>query len=54
MSESLLDSLINIAIRYRDRIDASQFLPTVNWRNARNDRRTEKEQPQEVLDRTLA
>ena len=42
LSNSLLDSLINIAMRYRDRIDPSQFLPTVNWRNARNDRRAEK------------
>jgi len=55
LSNALLDSLINIAIRYRDRIDPSQFLPTVNWRNARNDRRMEKSQPQEVvLDKSLA
>jgi UDP-sulfoquinovose synthase len=53
LSNTLLDSLINVAIRYRDRIDASQFLPTVNWRNARNDRRSEKAQPQEVLDKSL-
>jgi len=39
LSESLLDSLVNIAIEYRDRIDPSLFLPQVNWRNARNDRR---------------
>jgi len=39
LSQSLLDSLLNIAIRYRDRIDASLFLPKVNWRNARNARR---------------
>ncbi|MFZ1133823.1 MAG: NAD-dependent epimerase/dehydratase family protein [Candidatus Korobacteraceae bacterium] len=45
LSNSLLDSLIHVAVRYRDRIDASQFLPTVNWRNARNDRRGEKAQP---------
>jgi UDP-sulfoquinovose synthase len=49
LSESLLDSLINIAIRYRDRIDASQFVPTVNWRKARNEKRTEKPQPQAAL-----
>jgi UDP-sulfoquinovose synthase len=49
LSESLLDSLINIAIRYRDRIDANQFVPTVNWRKARNEKRTEKPQPQPVL-----
>jgi UDP-sulfoquinovose synthase len=39
LSESLLDSLMNTAIRYRDRIDRSLFLPKVNWRNSRNDRR---------------
>ena len=39
LSESLLDSLMNIAMRYRDRIDESLFLPQVNWRNARNERR---------------
>ncbi len=32
LSNSLLDSLINIAVQYRDRIDSSVFLPTVNWR----------------------
>jgi len=39
LSESLLDSLMNIAMQYRDRIDESLFAPQVNWRNARNDRR---------------
>jgi UDP-sulfoquinovose synthase len=38
LSESLLDSLINIAIRYRDRIDVSQMLPRVDWRNIHNRR----------------
>jgi UDP-sulfoquinovose synthase len=38
LSNSLLDSLMNIALEYRDRIDSSLFLPQVNWRNARNDR----------------
>jgi len=38
LSESLLDSLLNIAIRYQDRIDSSHFLPKVNWRNPRNER----------------
>ncbi|HZD31829.1 MAG TPA: NAD-dependent epimerase/dehydratase family protein [Candidatus Angelobacter sp.] len=46
LGDSLLDSLINIAIRYRDRIDAAQFVPTVNWRKARNEKRMEKPQPQ--------
>ena len=39
LSDSLLDSLVNIAIEYRDRVDQSLFLPQVNWRNATNDRR---------------
>ncbi len=39
LSDSLLDSLMNIAIRYRDRVDASLFLPQVNWRNATNARK---------------
>ncbi|SPE42456.1 hypothetical protein SBA3_550009 [Candidatus Sulfopaludibacter sp. SbA3] len=39
LSESLIDSLLGIAVRYQDRIDRSLFLPKVNWRNARNDRR---------------
>ena len=54
LSNSLLDSLINIAIRYRDRIDASQFLPKVNWRNAKNERREEKAERQPVLVKNLA
>jgi UDP-sulfoquinovose synthase len=39
LSDSLLDSLMNIALRYRDCIDASKMMPQVNWRNARNARR---------------
>jgi UDP-sulfoquinovose synthase len=39
LSDSLLDSLMNIALRYRDRIDASKMMPQVNWREARNTRR---------------
>ncbi|MBV8552468.1 MAG: NAD-dependent epimerase/dehydratase family protein [Acidobacteriaceae bacterium] len=42
LSESLLDSLVNIAVRYSDRIDAANFRPQVNWRNARNERRRQK------------
>ncbi|HEY1759686.1 MAG TPA: NAD-dependent epimerase/dehydratase family protein [Bryobacteraceae bacterium] len=38
LSDALLDSLMNIAIRYQDRVDASQFLPQVKWRDARNPR----------------
>jgi UDP-sulfoquinovose synthase len=36
LSDSLLDSLMNIAIRYQDRIHTSLFLPQVQWRNTRN------------------
>jgi UDP-sulfoquinovose synthase len=39
LSESLLDSLMNIALRYRDRVDSTIMLPQVNWREPRNDRR---------------
>jgi UDP-sulfoquinovose synthase len=36
LSDSLLDSLINIAMKYQDRIDSSLFLPQVKWTNSRN------------------
>jgi UDP-sulfoquinovose synthase len=39
LSSSLLDSLMNIAMKYRDRVDASLMMPQVNWRESRNDRR---------------
>src|SRR5262249_9438392 len=39
LSDSLLDSLVNIAIQYRDRVDGSLMLPQLNWREPRNDRR---------------
>ncbi|HKF23244.1 MAG TPA: NAD-dependent epimerase/dehydratase family protein [Candidatus Angelobacter sp.] len=39
LSESLLDSLVNIALEYRDRIDSSLLLPRVDWRKSRNDRK---------------
>jgi UDP-sulfoquinovose synthase len=38
LSNSLVDSLINIALRYRDRIDPSLFEPQVNWRSTQNQR----------------
>jgi UDP-sulfoquinovose synthase len=37
LSQSLLDSLMNIALQYRDRIDPSLFRPHVNWRHTRNE-----------------
>ena len=39
LSSSLLDSLMNIAIQFKDRVDVSMMLPQVNWRNATNDRK---------------
>jgi UDP-sulfoquinovose synthase len=51
LSESLLDSLVNIAVEYRDRVDTSLFLPRVDWRRPRNDRRhTPMATPEEALD----
>jgi UDP-sulfoquinovose synthase len=38
LSDALVDSLINIALRYRDRIDPTLFAPQVNWRKPRNER----------------
>ena len=31
LSDSLLDSLMHFAIRYKDRVDKSQIMPTVTW-----------------------
>jgi len=39
LSDSLLDSLISIALKYSARIDKSVFMPHVNWRNASNNDR---------------
>ena len=50
LSESLLDSLMNIAVRYRDRVDKSLFMPRVNWRRTRNDRREGAAIPERPLD----
>ncbi|HVI10794.1 MAG TPA: NAD-dependent epimerase/dehydratase family protein, partial [Candidatus Binatia bacterium] len=45
LSDSLLDSLMNIAMRYRDRIDESTIDPQINWRSARNERSRPKVLP---------
>jgi UDP-sulfoquinovose synthase len=42
LSGSLLDSLMNIALQYRDRIDTTILLPTVDWRNGSNNRRAQR------------
>jgi UDP-sulfoquinovose synthase len=39
LSDSLLDSLVNIALEYRDSVDMDLILPRVNWRNAQNELR---------------
>jgi UDP-sulfoquinovose synthase len=36
LSESLLDSLVNIAIENRDRVDESVIDPKISWRETRN------------------
>lgn len=36
LNETLLESLMKLAIQYRDRINPALILPTVNWRNASN------------------
>ena len=36
LSETVLESLIKLAIRYKDRIDPLLIAPTVNWRNTTN------------------
>jgi UDP-sulfoquinovose synthase len=46
LSESLLDSLIDITVRYRDRVDTSLFLPQVRWREPRNQRNSKKQAAQ--------
>jgi len=38
LSDALLDSLLNIVIRYRDRIDRNIILPKVKWRNVQSQR----------------
>jgi UDP-sulfoquinovose synthase len=32
LSDSLLDSLLNFAIRYKQRVDHTQILPKVTWK----------------------
>lgn len=32
LSESLLDSLLNFAVQFRDRVDKKQIMPSVSWK----------------------
>ncbi|MEB3231365.1 MAG: NAD-dependent epimerase/dehydratase family protein [Leptolyngbyaceae bacterium] len=36
LSDSLLDSLLNFAVKYKDRVDHNQILPKVKWRSTNN------------------
>jgi UDP-sulfoquinovose synthase len=45
LSRSLLDSLMNIALKYRDRVDRSLILPHVNWRHSSNELRRKENAP---------
>jgi UDP-sulfoquinovose synthase len=44
LSDSLLDSLMNVALKYRDRIDPEVMMPRINWRQPSNERRSRKSQ----------
>jgi UDP-sulfoquinovose synthase len=32
LSDALLDSLLNVAVQYADRVDMDQILPAVSWK----------------------
>jgi UDP-sulfoquinovose synthase len=42
LGESLLDSLLNIALEYRERIDPEVVMPTVDWRKGKARQRVHK------------
>jgi UDP-sulfoquinovose synthase len=42
LGDSLLDSLLNIAIEYRDRVDTDHVMPSVDWRTGRSKERVTK------------
>jgi UDP-sulfoquinovose synthase len=39
LGDSLLDSLLNIAVEYRDRVDTDHVMPSVDWRTGRSKER---------------
>jgi UDP-sulfoquinovose synthase len=41
LSDSLLDSLMNIAVQYRDRVNPALIPPHVNWRDTQNRRQVQ-------------
>ena len=42
LGDSLLDSLLNIAMEHKDRVDAEVVMPSVNWKTGRVRRRVNK------------
>jgi UDP-sulfoquinovose synthase len=42
LGDSLLDSLLNIAVEYRERIDPEFVMPTVDWRRGKARQRVHK------------
>jgi UDP-sulfoquinovose synthase len=42
LGDSLLDSLLNIAVEYRDRVDTDHVMPSVDWRTGRSKERVTK------------
>jgi UDP-sulfoquinovose synthase len=52
LSDSLLDSLMNVALKYRDRIDPEVMMPRINWRQPSNERRARKSQEPASVDRS--
>jgi len=47
LGDSLLDSLMNVALKYCDRIDLAVMLPRINWREPRN--QTERKPAREAM-----
>ncbi|HLL97520.1 MAG TPA: NAD-dependent epimerase/dehydratase family protein, partial [Rubrobacteraceae bacterium] len=42
LGDSLLDSLLNIAVEYRERVDTDHVMPSVDWRTGRSKERITK------------
>jgi UDP-sulfoquinovose synthase len=49
LSDSLLDSLMNVALKYRDRVDPAVMMPRINWRQPRNERRVQASRESALL-----
>ena len=42
LGDGLFDSLLNVAVEYRDRVDADHVMPSVDWRTGRSKERVTK------------